>query len=208
VFLSVNILHISWYYTHRTTYSFINIVNLRMDKKIKVSRPRVSNRLQRRLARFGPLRAINSYGLFANMTETRPEIIIEGSNDLQDWKPYEFKYKVGALDRPPGFVQPHQPRLDWQMWFAALGNARGNPWFISLLDHLLKGTPEVLSLLGDNPFPGDPPKFIRATTYDYEFTSPPERRQTGNWWSRSNPRPYTPVITLQNGQLISVSSVR
>ena len=68
-----------------------------------------------------PFRIVNSYGLFRVMTKQRPEIIIEGSDDAIEWKAYEFKWKPGALDRMPGFVEPHQPRLDWQMWFAASG---------------------------------------------------------------------------------------
>jgi hypothetical protein len=205
VLLAVNIAHISWHYVHRTTYSFIRIANLRMQKTIEIPRPKMTEHLQRRFQPFNTSRSVNSFGLFANMTETRPEIIIEGSQDLRDWKPYEFKWKPGRLDRRPGFVQPHQPRLDWQMWFAALGNYRGNPWLISLMNHMLRGTPEPLSLLAHNPFPDAPPRFVRATTYDYTFTSPTEKRETGNWWKRDNPRPYTPALTLQGDQLVAVS---
>src|ERR1019366_2863005 len=70
---------------------------------------------------------VNGYGLFAVMTTTRPEISIEGSNDNVEWQPYVFKYKPGPLNRAPGWVAPDQPRLDWQMWFAALGTWRENP---------------------------------------------------------------------------------
>ena len=80
-----------------------------------------------------PLRTVNSYGLFAVMTTERREIIVEGSNDGVTWLPYEFKYKPGDVNRRPGFVEPFQPRLDWQMWFAALGDVRQNPWFEQIL---------------------------------------------------------------------------
>src|SRR3989338_2800141 len=82
--------------------------------------------------------SINSYGLFAVMTVKRPEIIIEGSNDGVHWLQYEFKYKPDKLNEPPPFIAPHQPRLDWQMWFAALSTFRKNPWFINLCVSLFK----------------------------------------------------------------------
>ena len=87
----------------------------------------------------GPFRSFNSYGLFAVMTTSRPEIIIEGSDDGVIWRAYEFKYKPGDVKRRPGFVEPHQPRLDWQMWFAALGTYRQNPWLVNLCVRLVAG---------------------------------------------------------------------
>jgi predicted DCC family thiol-disulfide oxidoreductase YuxK len=142
-------------------------------------------------------RSINSYGLFAVMTTNRPEIIIEGSNDGQAWRAYEFQYKPGALDRRPVFVAPHQPRVDWQMWFAALGTYQHNPWFMRFCQALLQGSPPVLELLEKNPFPDAPPKFIRATLYEYHFTTPQERAKTGNWWRREYKGPYCPVLSLK-----------
>ena len=105
-----------------------------------------------------PFRSMNRYGLFAVMTTSRPEIIVEGSDDQINWKAYEFKYKPGDVNRKPSFVEPHQPRLDWQMWFAALGNYQQNPWFISFCQRLLEGSPDVLALLAKNPFPSKPPR--------------------------------------------------
>src|ERR1019366_9272990 len=75
-----------------------------------------------------PLQIVNTYGLFAVMTTQRIEIILEGSADGETWQPYEFKYKPGDVNRAPGWVAPYQPRLDWQMWFAALSNYQTNPW--------------------------------------------------------------------------------
>jgi lipase maturation factor 1 len=144
------------------------------------------------------LHIIGGYGLFANMTTSRPEIIIEGSNDGETWLPYEFTYKPGDLNRPPPFVAPHQPRLDWQMWFAALGSFQNNPWFVALAHRLLEGTPEVLALLAHNPFPDAPPRYLRATVYNYRFSDWDTRNETGAWWTRSNPREYLPVITLES----------
>ncbi len=131
-----------------------------------------------------PLRTFNGYGLFRVMTQTRPEIIIEGSNDGENWQPYEFKYKPGDLKARPRFVAPHQPRLDWQMWFAALGRPQDNLWLINFETRLLENSPPVLALLARNPFPNAPPKYIRAQLYEYDFTDLATRRATGQWWRR------------------------
>jgi lipase maturation factor 1 len=143
-----------------------------------------------------PLRSINSYGLFAVMTTERREIVVEGSSDGRLWKEYEFLYKPGDLERRPGFAAPHQPRLDWQMWFAALGTYRQNPWFVNFCFRLLQGSPEVIALLKKCPFPDSPPKYIRAHSYHYQFTSPQERKRTGAWWKRESEREYLPPISL------------
>jgi lipase maturation factor 1 len=146
-------------------------------------------------ARFG---IVNQYGLFASMTTSRPEISIEGSNDSVDWQPYIFPYKPGPLNRAPGWAEPFQPRVDWQMWFAALGNYRENPWLLRFMERLLEGSPPVLELLERNPFAGKPPKYIRAIVYDYQFTTSEERRKTGNWWKRELKGTYFPPISLRN----------
>ena len=117
-----------------------------------------------------PFGITSSYGLFATMTTIRPEIVIEGSNDGSDWREYEFRYKPGRLDRRPPWVAPHQPRIDWQMWFAALGRYQENVWFLNLLARLLQNNPAVLSQFERNPFPEAGPRFIRASLYEYRFT--------------------------------------
>ena len=132
-----------------------------------------------------PFRIVNSYGLFAVMTTSRSEIIVEGSSDGQTWLAYEFKYKPGGVTRPPTWVAPYQPRLDWQMWFAALGTCYDNPWFANFTLRLLQGSPEVLALLDKNPFPDAPPRYIRALVYDYHFTDLATRRVEATWWRRT-----------------------
>ncbi|HWL16352.1 MAG TPA: lipase maturation factor family protein [Opitutus sp.] len=132
-----------------------------------------------------PFNSFNNYGLFAVMTTSRPELSLEGSNDQREWLAYELPYKPGALSRPLPVVAPHQPRLDWQLWFAALGAPQQNPWVLSLAEHLLRGTPEVLALFAHNPFPGQPPRFLRVVRYDYRFASPAERARTGRFWERT-----------------------
>ena len=145
----------------------------------------------------GPFEIVNSYGLFAVMTTTRPEIIIEGSNDGRIWVPYEFRYKPGDPTRAPLWVQPHQPRLDWQMWFAALGNYQTDPWILNFLTRLLEGQPEVLKLLLHNPFPGTPPRFVRAMVYEFRFATPAEKRASGDWWKREVKQSYVPPVSLR-----------
>jgi lipase maturation factor 1 len=145
-----------------------------------------------------PLRTFNNYGLFRVMTPTRPEIIIEGSNDRRIWLPYEFKYKPGPLDQRPAFVAPYQPRLDWQMWFAALGSVQNNRWFLSFEYQLLRNSPAVLGLLERNPFPNAAPKYIRAQLYEYHFTDRATRQASGNWWKREFLHPYVPPLSLQD----------
>jgi len=142
-----------------------------------------------------PFRTINTYGLFAVMTMTRPEIIIQGSKDGTTWVEYEFRYKPVGLKQRPKFVEPHQPRLDWQMWFAALGSYRQNPWFVNFCARLLDGSPEVVRLLKRNPFPAGPPRYIRAVVYEYHFTDWRTWRQTGAWWRRELKGLYIPTIS-------------
>ena len=147
-----------------------------------------------------PFHIFNQYGLFAVMTTSRPEIFIKGSNDGEEWKTYEFKWKPGKLNQAPAFVAPHQPRLDWQMWFAALSDYERNPWLIRFMIRLLQGSPSVLGLLASNPFPETPPKYIQAVVYDYWFTDSETKEKKGDWWQREYKGSYTPVLQLQNFQ--------
>ncbi len=146
-----------------------------------------------------PFRTVNGYGLFAVMTTTRTEIIVEGSNDGVNWLAYEFKWKPGDLKRRPGFVAPHQPRLDWQMWFAALSTYRQQPWFVNFMTRLLKGSPSVLRLLGKDPFGGRPPVYVRAVAYAYGFSHPSKLGKEGKWWRSTRTGAYFPQISLAAG---------
>ena len=140
---------------------------------------------------------LNNYGLFAVMTRERPEINIEGTLDGKTWKPYVFRYKPGPLGRAPVWNEPHQPRLDWQMWFAALGDYRRNLWLGNLMTRLLQGEPSVLELMGDNPFEDEPPKQVRAVIYQYEFSSRAERKAGGPWWKRKDRTLYAPILGVE-----------
>jgi predicted DCC family thiol-disulfide oxidoreductase YuxK len=146
--------------------------------------------------RLEPFRIVNGYGLFRVMTKDRCEIVLEGSADGINWLPYEFKWKPGDVNRAPGWCAPHQPRLDWQMWFAALETPRQNPWFIALIFRLLQGSQDVSGLLASNPFPDRPPRYMRAMFYRCRFTTVDELRQTGAWWKREELREYLPTVSL------------
>ena len=157
-----------------------------------------STMLGRIYARVEAFRIVNGYGLFRVMTKDRREIVIEGSSDGIDWKPYEFKWKPGDVMWAPGWCAPHQPRLDWQMWFAALGSYRQNPWFVQTVISLLDGKPKVAALFERNPFPQSPPRYVRATLYRYRFTTAQEHRQTGAWWKRQELGEYLPGVSLED----------
>jgi predicted DCC family thiol-disulfide oxidoreductase YuxK len=131
-----------------------------------------------------PFRLANGYGLFAVMTTRRPELIVQGSDDGIEWKTYGFQWKPVDVHHRPAFVTAHMPRLDWQMWFAALGGPNDSPWLSWFLNSLLKGSPDVLALLGDNPFPDHPPHYVRVLLYEYRFTNSAERGASGAWWDR------------------------
>jgi len=146
---------------------------------------------------FHQFHLVNGYGLFAVMTQKRIEIILEGSYDGQEWRTYEFAFKPGDLKRPPPVVAPLQPRLDWQMWFASLGNFEDNPWFAAFVQRILEGDKDVAALFSKNPFPDRPPLFLRAKSYQYHFSDAKSLFTTGNWWKREYVSDYMPVASLK-----------
>src|SRR5438270_6294332 len=144
-----------------------------------------------------PFYIANGYGLFRVMTKERPEIQVEGSADGIDWVAYEFKWKPGDVNRAPRWCAPHQPRLDWQMWFAALGGPRQEQWFGNFVVRLLENEPSVTRLLARNPFPDKPPKYVRAVLFKYQFTTSEEHRTTGAWWKRREIGEFFPEASLR-----------
>jgi hypothetical protein len=153
--------------------------------------------LEKLLVAVSPMRSINNYGLFAIMTTERDEIILEGSNDGEKWLPYEFRYKPGDINQAPKWAMPHQPRLDWQMWFASLGTWRDNQWLIALMSRLLQGEPSVEGLLATNPFPDHPPRYMQATFWEYHFTDLKTKGFNGPWWRREIKGSYCPIVSLR-----------
>ena len=153
-------------------------------------------------ASFDPLHLVNTYGAFGSVTKERNEIIFEGAEEMPGgepvWKAYEFKCKPGDVGRTPCVMSPYHYRLDWLLWFAAMSDYRQYPWILNLAAKLLQNDPKALSLLKSNPFPGRPPKFVRAEFYRYRFTSPEEKKKTGRPWRRVRIGGYLPVLSLDD----------
>jgi lipase maturation factor 1 len=170
----------------------LSLIHFASTARLRVPWPRPAMAFARAAL---PFRSVGGYGLFAVMTTSRPEILLEGSADGVTWTPYEFRWKPGDVTGRPRFVAPHQPRLDWQMWFAALGSYNEQPWFLPFCARLLEGEPSVTALLAKNPFPVLPPRYLRATVYEYRFTTAAERRSTGAWWAREAKGLYIPVLS-------------
>jgi predicted DCC family thiol-disulfide oxidoreductase YuxK len=166
---------------------------VQMDLRFGGSPPAVAQTVD---SLFEPLHMVSGYGLFAVMTTQRDEIVIEGSADGADWREYEFRYKPGDLARRPPWNIPHQPRLDWQMWFAALEDPRRLQWFARFLKALLENQPAVLALMEKNPFPETPPRYVRAQFYDYRFSDRVEKA-SGRWWHRHLLGTYYPEVSLK-----------
>jgi lipase maturation factor 1 len=142
-------------------------------------------------------RIANQYGLFAVMTRGRYEIEFQGSNDGQAWTAYPFRYKPQALNEPPRIYAPYQPRFDWNLWFASLGDWQQNSMVPLTEERLLTNSTDTLSLFAGNPFSQSPPKYVRAVLWQYWFTSMAEKRTTGLWWRRQLLGLYAPVLTLK-----------
>ena len=154
---------------------------------------------------FDPLHLVNTYGAFGSITRERMEIIMEGTDDpvitsATQWREYEFKGKPGPIHQMPPQVAPYHLRLDWLMWFAAMSSYRYYPWILNLAAKMLQNDKTVLALIKKNPFPEAPPKYVRAELYHYQFTTPEERRKTGNWWKRTRVEDYLPPLSLENSQ--------
>lgn len=149
---------------------------------------------------------VGTYGAFGGITRERYEIVIEGTDDAvitesTRWREYEFKGKPGNPTRMPSQIAPYHLRLDWLMWFAAMGSYQRHPWFIHLVAKLLDGDKAVISLLKRDPFSGAPPRYIRAQLYLYRFSSLEERRKIGLWWIRESVGSYFPMVSLQSPAL-------
>jgi len=151
-------------------------------------------------APISPFRSINSYGLFAVMTKGRDEILVQGSEDGLAWETYSFRFKPGDVRRRPPIVAPYMPRLDWQMWFAALGGASSNPWFPRFCERLLESEPTVIGLLGSDPFHGRRPRYVRAMLDTYRFTTAAEKSASRAWWVAEPASIYMPEVALDRSR--------
>ncbi|MDY6788367.1 MAG: lipase maturation factor family protein [Candidatus Nanohaloarchaea archaeon] len=172
---------------------FLVVINLVLFAQMfGISVPGSVSELKNGVSQF---RTVNSYGLFAVMTKKRPEIMVEGSVDGENWRRYRFKYKPGSTREAPAVVAPHQPRLDWQMWFAAYSSPRRSRWFVSFVRKLLQGSEPVEKLMAEVPFE-EGPRYIRAVRYHYRFSNHTELWKRGKWWRRERKDLYLPPVHL------------
>ena len=144
---------------------------------------------------------VGTYGAFGSITRPRYEVVVEGTDEValtpsSKWREYEFKGKPTDLARMPRQIAPYHLRLDWLMWFAAMSSYEQHPWFVNFLGKLLQGDRAVLGLLETNPFPNQPPRYVRAQLYIYQFTTPAERAATGHWWKREPAAMYFPPVSM------------
>jgi hypothetical protein len=153
---------------------------------------------------FQSLALVNTYGAFGTVGRERLTVVLEGTDadepdESAEWKEYLYLAQPVATGVRPRQIAPYQPRLDWQMWFAAMSSPSRYPWTLNLVWKLLHGDPGTLSLFGDNPFPAQPPRFVRATLYRYAF-APPGNPQ-GAWWTRERLGEWLPPLSTENPRL-------
>jgi len=163
---------------------------------IGIAARRIPNGLTPPLVVLEPFRIANQYGLFAVMTRGRYEIEFQGSDDGVNWTPYQFRNKPQALNEAPRIYAPYQPRFDWNLWFASLGDWNENEIVPITEERLLLGEADVLALFRSNPFPQVPPRYVRAVLWQYWFTSMDEKRRTGDWWKREELGLYAPELSM------------
>ena len=141
-----------------------------------------------------PFRIANEYGLFANMTPHRYEIEFQGSNDGITWRAYPFRFKPQDPQDRPSIYAPYQPRFDWNLWFASLGNWQQYPIVPLTQERLLHNDKDVLSLFGDNPFPKQPPVMVRTVLWQYWFSTSEQKKDKHVWWTRHLKGAYSPTL--------------
>jgi len=161
---------------------------------------------------YNPFHLVGAYGAFGQVGRERYEIVIEGTSDrvitpATQWREYAFKAKPGDPRRTPPQVAPYHLRLDWLIWFLPFsvvvtpsgirvpGYSR---WFFNFIERLLTNDRAVLRLMGPNPFSEAPPAFVRALFYQYRYTTPEQKRQTGAWWARQLLGTYLPPMSLDS----------
>jgi hypothetical protein len=153
-----------------------------------------------------PFRIANQYGLFAVMTRGEYEVEFQGSDDGLHWTPYPFRYKPQMLNTAPGIYAPYQPRLDWNLWFASLGDWRQNSFVLNIEVRLLNNDQPVLHLFADNPFAKQAPRYVRALLWQYWFTTEAQKHATGSWWLRRSLGIYAPVLErMPGGSVVEIT---
>jgi lipase maturation factor len=151
---------------------------------------------------FDPLNLVNTYGAFGSVGRERLNVVFEGTmdkvpDDKANWKAYPYKGLPVSLDKRPPQIAPYQLRLDWQMWFAAMSSPAEYPWTLTLVSKLLHNDPGAINLFAGNPFPDNPPRYIRAVLYRYTFAKPGD--PDGHWWERERVGdPWLPAMSADD----------
>lgn len=148
---------------------------------------------------FNQLSIVNTYGAFGSVGRERYELVVEGTNDAvltenTVWKHYEFRAKPTSVNRALPVIAPYQPRIDWQIWFAAMQRPEHNPWLVHLVWKFLHNDEGALSLISYNPFPDAPPRFIRIDIYRYEFAEPWKEDAV---WKRQRLGTWLPALSME-----------
>lgn len=125
-------------------------------------------------------RFANAYHLFSSITTRRHEPEFQTSPDGQNWTAHAMVYKAGPVDRAPPFVAPHQPRVDFRLWFFGLNWQRTTPPYVANLLRRMCWDPEVVQPLFSTPLPSDT-KFVRMVYWDHHFSNP----GSNDWWTRT-----------------------
>ncbi len=92
--------------------------------------------------------------------------------------------QAGDVRRLPRQFAPYHLRLDWLMWFLPLRTVH-EEWFYAFLAKLLEADRPTLRLLRHDPFDGERPRWVRASSYYYRFSTRAEFRATGQRWIRT-----------------------
>jgi len=156
---------------------------------------------------FDALDLVNTYGAFGTVGRQRFNVVFEGTraqvpDEHADWNAYPYVGLPVALDRMPPQIAPYQPRLDWQMWFAAMSTPARYPWTLHLVWKLLHNDPGAVGLFASGPFTDAPPRYVRAVLYRYAFASP--GNADGNWWRRERLGLWLPPLSTEDHRLLGV----
>ncbi len=184
-------------YLRIPSYVFASLILFTSSIQIweMVSGTRISGRPGQTLNYIERWALVNKYHVFPTVNQQRIELVIEGTVDGRTWLPYQFRYKPGELNKPLHVVIPHQPRLDWMVWFVPL-NPIFTGWFESFLGALLENSPSVTAQLEHNPFPDTPPVAVRVQAFEYAFTDFDEHALSGHWWKSRYLGPFEPAPGL------------
>jgi hypothetical protein len=156
---------------------------------------------------FDPLDVVNTYGAFGSVGKVRYNVVFQGTDAATPdenalWRDYPYRALPVALDKRPVQIAPYQPRLDWQMWFAAMATPNEYPWTLHLIWKLLHNDLGAVSLFGGNPFPDKPPRYIRAMLYSYAFAPPGNPQHL--WWNRKEEGLWLPPLSVDNTDFLDL----